>query len=115
MAIYAPRFIIPDTTNIDTLRFSAPTQQERDDSQANNTPLPPQFGAFHNFALGLGIDQKRTHWGLYGFGGYGPIFQRRPSSCRSRGAARACPPRPPHHPHARRGKLTCSSSRRKAS
>ncbi|HQY64377.1 MAG: hypothetical protein IPF92_27305 [Myxococcales bacterium] len=73
VAIYAPRFIIPDTTNIDTLRFSAPTQQERDDSQANNTPLPPQFGAFHNFALGLEIDQKRTHWGLYGFGGYGPI------------------------------------------
>ncbi len=71
--LYAPRFVIPDTTNLDTLRFSAPTQQERDDSQANNTPLPPQFGAYHQFALGLEIERKRTHWAFYGFGGYGPI------------------------------------------
>jgi len=73
VAIYAPRFIVPDTSNIDTLRFSTPTADEVNEAFLNNTTPPQQFGAFQNFALGLEVEKKRTHWAVYQFAGYGPI------------------------------------------
>ncbi|MBL9108785.1 MAG: hypothetical protein JNM74_05925, partial [Myxococcales bacterium] len=73
VAIYSPRFIVPDTTDIGSLRFSTPTADEVNNAFLNNTNPPQQFGAFHNIGLGLEHDEKRTHWGLYQFGGYGPI------------------------------------------
>jgi len=73
VAIYSPRFIVPDTTNIDTLRFSTPSAEEVNDAFLNNTTPPQQFGAFHNVGLGLEMEQKRSHIGVYQFAGYGPI------------------------------------------
>lgn len=73
VAIYAPRFIVPDTSNIDTLRLSSPTADEVNAAFQNNTTPPQQFGAFHNLALGLELEAKRTHWSIFQFAGYGPI------------------------------------------
>lgn len=73
VAIYSPRFVLPDTTNVGDMRFSAPSQEEVNDALLNDRTPPQQFGAFHNVGLGLEMEQKRSHIGLYQFAGYGPI------------------------------------------
>ncbi len=73
VALYTPRLIVPDTTNIGTLRFSTPTADEVNEAFTNNTTPPQQFGAFQNLSLGLDLERKQSHWGLYQFSGYGPI------------------------------------------
>lgn len=73
VVLYAPRFIVPDTTDVGSLTFSSPTREETNAANNAGTLLPQQFGAFHNVGLGLEIEEKRTHWGFYQFAGYGPI------------------------------------------
>ncbi len=73
--LYVPRFIISDTTNIGKLQLDAPRPEEVTNQETGEAipGAPHQLGAFQNFGLGFEHDEKRSHFGLYQFFGYGPI------------------------------------------